>query len=122
MCDRKTSWHCIYCLLPFCLCALLADAAEAPQKILRIAALQAENSFDPAAESEESSLQYCQNMFDAMLTYDLLARPVKLVPNTLTALPEVSADGTTYTFHVQRGIYFASDPAFKGKRRELVAA
>jgi oligopeptide transport system substrate-binding protein len=116
------SWRQLGSLLAFCLLAAAANAAETPKKILRIAALQAENSFDPAAESEESSLQYCQNMFDAMLTYDLLARPVKLVPNTLVDMPEASGDGTTFTFHLQPGIYFASDPAFKGKPRELVAS
>ena len=98
-----------------------AQAAE-PRKVLHLAAIQGENSFDPAFESEEASLQYCENMFDAMLTYDYLARPAKLVPNTLSAMPEVADNGATYTFHIRPGIYFAVDPAFKGKRRELVAA
>ena len=102
--------------------AAATHAAGEPKKVLHLAAIQAENSFDPAFESEEGSLQYCENMFDAMLTYDYLARPAKLVPNTLAALPEVGDNGKTYTFHVKPGIYFAADPAFKGKRRELVAA
>ena len=42
-------------------------------------------------------------------------------PNTLAELPEVSADFRTFTFRVRPGIYFADDPAFKGRRRELVA-
>jgi ABC-type transport system substrate-binding protein len=37
-------------------------------------------------------------------------------------MPEVSADGTTYTVRVKPGIYFNDDPAFNGKKRELVAA
>jgi ABC-type transport system substrate-binding protein len=44
-----------------------------------------------------------------------------MLPNTLTSLPEISADGMTYTLHVKPGIYFADDPVFKGKKRELVA-
>jgi oligopeptide transport system substrate-binding protein len=102
--------------------ALAAHAVEQPKKILHLASIQSENSFDPAFESEETSSQYCENMFDAMLSYDLLARPAKLVPNTLTALPEITGNGSTYIFHLQPGIYFAADPAFKGKPRELVAA
>jgi ABC-type transport system substrate-binding protein len=102
--------------------ALVAHAEEQPKKILHLASIQSENSFDPAFESEETSNQYCENMFDAMLTYDLLARPAKLVPNTLIALPEITDNGSTYTFHLKPGIYFAADPAFKGKRRELIAA
>ena len=37
-------------------------------------------------------------------------------------MPEVSADFRTWTVRVRPGIFFADDPAFKGKRRELVAA
>jgi ABC-type transport system substrate-binding protein len=60
-------------------------------------------------------------MFDAPLKYDYLARPLKLKPNTLAAMPEISADGLTYTLRVKPGIFFADDPAFGGKKRELVA-
>ena len=61
-------------------------------------------------------------MFDRPLKYDYLARPVKLKPNLLEAMPEISADGTLYTLRFKQGIYFADDPAFSGKKRELVAA
>ena len=37
-------------------------------------------------------------------------------------MPEVSADFRVWTVRIKPGIYFADDPAFKGKRRELVAA
>ena len=30
-------------------------------------------------------------------------------------------DGKVYIFKIKPGIYFTNDPAFKGKRRELVA-
>lgn len=104
-----------------CASVFAVHAAGGPTKVLRMAALQAENSFDPARESEEASLQYCENIFDSLLGYDYLARPAKLVPNTVTALPETSENGSVYTFRIQPGIYFAPDPAFKGRRRELVA-
>ena len=105
-----------------CASVFAVHAEGEPRKVLHLASLQSENSFDPAFESEEASLQYCENMFDAMLTYDYLARPAKLVPNTLAAMPELADNGATYTFRIRPGIYFAVDPAFKGKRRELVAA
>ena len=54
-------------------------------------------------------------------TYDYLASPANWHP-VKRALPEVSADGLTYTIRVKKGIYFADDPAFKGKKRELTAA
>ena len=37
-------------------------------------------------------------------------------------MPEVSADFKTFTVRVSPGIYFADDPAFEGKKRELTAA
>jgi ABC-type transport system substrate-binding protein len=36
-------------------------------------------------------------------------------------MPEISADGRTWTIRIKPGIFFASAPAFKGKPRELVA-
>ena len=38
-----------------------------------------------------------------------------------TACPQITDGGRTYTIKVKRGIYFAADPAFNGKRRELTA-
>ena len=62
------------------------------------------------------------NIYEAMLDYDYLARPVKLVPRTLEAMPAVQDGGATYVFRLQKGIFFTPDPAFKGKPRELTAA
>ena len=36
-------------------------------------------------------------------------------------MPEVSADFRTFTFRIRSGIFFDDDPAFQGKRRELIA-
>src|SRR5262249_22466866 len=58
---------------------------------------------------------------DPPYTYDFLSRPVKGRPNTAVGLPQVSADGLTWTIKIQPGIFFTDDPAFKGKKRELVA-
>jgi ABC-type transport system substrate-binding protein len=47
---------------------------------------------------------------------------VRLVTNTAAAMPEVSADGKAFTVRLHSGIFFADDPAFGGRPRELVAA
>ncbi len=44
-----------------------------------------------------------------------------LRPQTALALPEISADFRTFVFRIRPGIFFADDPAFKGRPRELVA-
>ena len=91
-------------------------------KTLRIALTAAETTFDPAASDDIPSSDIIRMIFDPPLEYDFHARPVKLRPATLAAMPDVSVDGKTFTLNVKPGIYFQDDPAFAGKRRELVAA
>src|SRR6185437_4084658 len=100
--------------------ALHAGAAD-PAKVLRAALPRAETGFDPAQASEVYSGAVIAAIMEPLLTFDYLARPVKLAPLTAQALPEVSDDGKRYTLKLRKGIYFASDPAFRGKRRELTA-
>ena len=100
--------------------ATRADAAGA-DKTLRVAFSIAETSFDPAFASDAASDGIIENVFDTMLDYDYLARPVKLVPRALVAMPEVEDGGRTYVCHLRKGVYFTPDPAFRGRRRELTA-
>ena len=103
------------------LVAAQAALAQPEAKILRVTFQAAETGFDPARVHDYYSGMVIEAIYDTLLTYDYLARPAKLVPSAAAALPDVSADGRTYTFHIRKGIYFTDDPAFKGKRRELTA-
>jgi len=98
-----------------------AQAAD-PSKILRITFQAAETGFDPVKVSDYYSGTVIEAIFDPLLTYDYLARPATLVPNTAVSLPEITDQGRTYTLRVKPGITFADDPAFKGAKRELTAA
>ncbi|HET9470561.1 MAG TPA: ABC transporter substrate-binding protein, partial [Usitatibacter sp.] len=104
------------------LASVLLPAAAAPEKVLRVAYLIAETNFDPAATSDLYSGNIEEEIFEAPLTYDFLARPAKLKPQTLEAMPEVTDGGRTYTLHLRKGLYFSDDPAFEGRKRELTAA
>ena len=99
-----------------------APFAAEPVKIIRTAYPSAESGFDCAVDSDEVTATLCDNIFDALLQYDHLARPIKLQPRAAVALPEISADGKTYTLKLKHGITFTDHPAFKGRKRELVAA
>ncbi len=101
--------------------AAQAPAAPKEQKVLRMFLSTSETGLDPAAASDIATLSLLENIFDPLLRYDYLARPVKLRPNTASALPEVSPDGRTYTFRLRPGIHFTDDPAFKGQKREVTA-
>ena len=98
-----------------------AHAADAT-KVLRLSFSMGETSFDNAFASDEVSQSIGERILEPMLEYDYLARPVKLVPRTLEAMPVVSDAGKTFLVTVQKGIFFADDAGFKGKKRELTAA
>ncbi|MEO5882680.1 MAG: ABC transporter substrate-binding protein [Caldimonas sp.] len=111
--------------------ALLALAAapawpESPApgttKILRYAFPVAETGFDPVKLSDLYSRTVTRHIFESLYGYDHLARPTQIRPLTTTAMPEMADEYRTWTFRIRPGIFFADDPAFKGQRRELVAA
>jgi ABC-type transport system substrate-binding protein len=114
------------------LCSLLAatslastlPAAAAPaqaEKVLHLFLSTSETGLDPAAASDIATLSLLENLFDPLLRYDYLARPLQLRPNTATAMPDISPDKRTYIFKIRPGIYFTPDPAFKGVKREMTA-
>jgi oligopeptide transport system substrate-binding protein len=99
-----------------------AFAQADPNKVIYAAFPTPETGFDPQAAGDEYSNSVSRVIFDPLYQYDYLARPYKLVPNTAVGMPEISADGKTWTIRIKPGIYFADDPVFKGRRRELIAA
>ena len=107
---------------PLAVPAGAARAQPREARVLRYAFRVAETGFDPAQVNDLYSSTINANIFDAPLTYDFLARPARIVPNTAVGLPEISGDFTTLTFRIRPGIFFQDHPAFKGQRRELVAA
>jgi ABC-type transport system substrate-binding protein len=96
-------------------------AAAGPAKVLRYAFSSAETGFDPAQISDLYSRIITAHIFETPYDYDHLARPYKIKPTTAAAMPEVSDDFRQFVVRLRPGIYFADDPAFKGKPRELTA-
>lgn len=105
----------------FAALAVAMIAAAAPQKVLRVPFIIAETNFDPAFASDTYSYTVIDEILESPLTYDMLARPYKLVPQTAAAMPEVTEGGRVYTIRLKKGIVFADDPVFGGKKRELHA-
>jgi oligopeptide transport system substrate-binding protein len=92
-----------------------------PDKVLRIAFPSTETGFDPVRVNDLYSNTITAAIFQPLLTYDWMAMPTRIVPDAAESMPEVSADGKTYTFKVKKGLFFTPDEAFKGQRRELTA-
>ena len=99
-----------------------AWAAADPAKVLRTVFPAAETGFDPAASRDIYSNSVNRAIFDALFTFDYLARPAKVIPQAADGMPEVTDGGKTWVIRLKKGIYFADDPAFGGKKRELVMA
>jgi ABC-type transport system substrate-binding protein len=111
------------CALP-CRLAVAARQGQGPaqMKTLHMFLTGSETGLDPAVASDINSLSILENVFDPLLRYDYLARPLKLQGNTASAMPRVEDRGATYVFQIRPGIFFTPDPAFKGQRREVTAA
>jgi ABC-type transport system substrate-binding protein len=103
--------------------AQATKAAPPPSsvKLLRYAFEVAETSLDPARINDLYSRTLTAHLYEGLYTYDHLARPVKIKPLTADGMPQHSDDYRVWTVKLKPGIFFPSDMAFKGKRRELIA-
>lgn len=107
-------------LLAFALAGGIAHAADA-DKVLRVASSDID-TLDPHQLQDKFSRDVSLLINEGMFEWSYLDRPPVASPRTAKAVPEVSADGRTWTIRLQPGIYFTDDPAFNGKKRELTAA
>ena len=105
------------------LCVAFATAlpAHAQEKVFRYAFPIAETGFDPQQVSDLYSRVVTGNVFDTLYEYEYLARPAKVRPALAEGMPEISPDFKVWTIRMKRGVYFADDPAFEGKKREVTA-
>lgn len=105
--------------LPWAAARAQRDAAG--RKVLRYSFRVAETGFDPIQINDVYSRTITPHIFEALYQYDPLARPAKVRPLTAQGMPESSEDFRVWTVRVRPGIFFADDPAFKGRKRELTA-
>jgi ABC-type transport system substrate-binding protein len=94
---------------------------ESIEGVLRVPFEAAETGFDPCKVGDLYSSRVNAHIFEALYRYDPLAMPVRIVPLTAAGMPEVSPDWRVWTVTLRPGIFFADDPAFGGRQRELVA-
>jgi ABC-type transport system substrate-binding protein len=104
-----------------------ADTPKPREKVMRYAFRVAETGFDPAKVSDLYSRTVTEAVFEALYGYDFLARPSVVKPLVADGMPVITDDYKTFTVKIQKGIFFADDPAFcdaQGqhcKKRELTA-
>lgn len=92
------------------------------EKVLHLTVDNKVKGMDPINTGDTYSSTEVARVYEGLLQYHYLKRPYKLIPNLAKSLPEVSADGLTYTFKLKEGVLFHDNKCFKdGKGREMVA-
>lgn len=78
-------------------------------------------TLDPAEGATQYDNRCVSQIYETLVQYKYLKRPLELEPLLLEELPLVSDDGKTYQFKLKQGVMFQDDPCFPdGKGRELV--
>lgn len=98
-----------------------AGGAEgAPKKVLHFYRGAAHKTLDPVKQLDQASAEIISNVYDTLVSYHYLKRPYELTPNLVTKMPELSADGLSYSFELRDDVRFIDDPCFpNGKGRQV---
>ncbi|MEO2094600.1 MAG: ABC transporter substrate-binding protein [bacterium] len=79
-------------------------------------------SLDPVRGSTTYDSQACSLVYETLLQYKYLKRPLELEPLLCVAMPQVSEDRLVYTFELRQDVFFHDDPCFEnGKGRQMIA-
>jgi len=70
------------------------------------------NSVDPATCGDVASGAIQGNFYESLYDYHYLKRPLEVVPQLASALPEVSQDGLTYTIPLRRDVKYSPNACF----------
>ncbi len=77
---------------------------------------------DPIIMSDHYSHFVGAQIYEGLMAYHYLKRPLVVIPSLAEDLPKVSEDGLTHTYKIKKGVYFHDNKCFKGGiGRELVA-
>src|SRR6185295_13172865 len=86
-----------------------AKSAVVTGVTIRIPVTAMIRTLDPIQADDVFAGEEVARAYESLLQYHYLKRPYVLQPNLVESMPEVSADGTTYTFRLKKGILFQDD-------------
>ncbi len=84
----------------------------AADQTLKFPILDDFGTLDPAIADAETDQEIQQNMFNGLVKFDL---NLNVVPDLATKMPDVSADGLTYTFSLRHDVTFSNGDKFTSK-------
>jgi len=67
---------------------------------------------DPGYVDAATDMTFLQNTFDGLVKFD---EHLRIVPDAAVQLPDISSDGTTYTFHLRKDVKFWNGDQVKAK-------
>jgi len=92
------------------------------EKVLHTAINAKIQSLEPTIAQDYYTCKELAKVYEGLLAYHYLKRPLELIPNLAAAMPTVSADQLAYTFTIRQGVKFHDNRCFpNGKGRELTA-
>ena len=103
-------------------CALVTPAHAQEKSVLTVPRITQFESLDPPRGFGQTEEQVLRQVYSTLVAYAYLERPYKLEPDLLEAMPTLSPDQLTLTFHLRQGVRFIDSPCFPGgKGRELTS-
>eukprot|EP01132_Coremiostelium_polycephalum_P003018 gene3018-3770_t len=92
------------------------------EKTLYIASAAHIKPLDPIQIDDVYTGRELAKVYEGLLEYHYLKRPIELVANLAAEMPHISADKLVYTFKIKQGVKFHDNPCFpNGQGRELTA-
>jgi len=94
----------------------------AKEKVLVTASISFIKTLDPIHCDDSYSARETAKIYEGLLQYHYLKRPLELIPSLAEEMPTISEDQLVYTFKIKKGIMFHDNKCFpNGKGRELTA-
>jgi len=102
--------------------ALAAPAQAQDKSVLTVPRISQFETLDPQRGFGQTESQVVDQVYSHLVTYAYLERPYKLEADLLEAMPTLSPDKLTLTFHLRKGVRFVDNACFPGgKGRELTS-
>jgi oligopeptide transport system substrate-binding protein len=111
-------------VIPMSISGCTSRLKKEPINTLHLATSAKIKGLDPALADDTYAGNEVGRVYEGLLQYHYLKRPYVLIPGLAESMPEVSADGKTFTFKLKKGVLFQDDPCFKemgGQGREMTA-
>jgi len=102
--------------------AFAAPAHAQEKSVLTVPRISQFETLDPQRGFGQTESQVVDQVYSHLVTYAYLERPYKLAADLLEAMPTLSSDRLTLTFHLRKGVRFVDNACFPGgKGRELTS-